>query len=155
MDRRCFIAACLTLVGTMARTSRAQASHTEADVIRLVDHAADYLRTHTRREALAAFSDAHGEFRDGDLYLYVLDAADDRLVMLAHGANSGLVGMPQRDIVDAEGKDFNAATVVVTRGGQAGWVDYKWPNPVTHKIAAKSSYVRRVDDVIIGAGLYR
>lgn len=36
-----------------------------------------------------------------------------------------------------------------------GWVDYKWPNPVSIALEAKSSYVEKAGDVIIGCGTYK
>ncbi len=36
-----------------------------------------------------------------------------------------------------------------------GWVDYKWPNPSTGTIDSKRTYVERVEDVIIGCGIYK
>ena len=36
-----------------------------------------------------------------------------------------------------------------------GWNDYKWTNPVTQAIEAKSSYFEKVDDVVIGCGIYK
>ena len=107
----------------------AQAAHSRDDARDLVQKACAYVASHGRGPALAAFNDPHGEFRDGDLYLYVLDASDPKLVMLAHGVNPGLVGLPQYDIIDADGFDFNAATYTLTKTAGSGWITYKWPNP--------------------------
>jgi signal transduction histidine kinase len=35
-----------------------------------------------------------------------------------------------------------------------GWVDYVFTDPVSHKLRRKSTYVLRIDDVIIGCGYY-
>lgn len=37
----------------------------------------------------------------------------------------------------------------------SGWVDYKWVNPVTKEIQAKSAYFEKADDVIISSGFYK
>jgi signal transduction histidine kinase len=37
----------------------------------------------------------------------------------------------------------------------SGWVDYKWPNPVTKKIQTKSAYVVKVNDNVCGTGYYK
>jgi signal transduction histidine kinase len=37
----------------------------------------------------------------------------------------------------------------------SGWSDYKWTNPVTKKIDPKSTYFQKVDDVILGCGVYK
>jgi signal transduction histidine kinase len=45
--------------------------------------------------------------------------------------------------------------VAVARGSGKGWVDYKFRNPTTGKVAPKSTYVLRVDDVALEAGIYK
>lgn len=143
------------LLTLLAGPASAEARHVAADAVALVNRAAAFLRSEPRAAALAAFNDSHGAFVDGDLYLYVLDATDGKLTMLAHGANHGLVGMAQDEIVDAEGRAFNDETVAVANSQGEGWITYKWPNPATRRIATKTSYVKLVDGVIIGAGIYQ
>jgi cytochrome c len=36
-----------------------------------------------------------------------------------------------------------------------GWSDYKWANPVTKKIDDKTTYFMKVDDVVLGCGIYK
>lgn len=36
-----------------------------------------------------------------------------------------------------------------------GWVDYKWPNPTTKAVEAKSTYIEKTDDLVIGCGIYK
>ena len=36
-----------------------------------------------------------------------------------------------------------------------GWVDYKWVNPVSKEIQAKSVYLEKSDDLIIASGFYK
>ena len=136
-----------------ARAAPAEGAHSRADAVGLVKRAVEFFLSHPREEALAAFDDPHGAFRDGDLYLFVQELADAR-VMLAHGANPGLIGMPQRDIVDADGKHFNRDMRFLVEAQGEGWISYKWPNPITRKISVKLSFVQKVNDVIIGAGVY-
>ena len=129
-------------------------AHTRQEAEALVRRAAEFLHTHDEATALAAFDDPNGAFRDGDLYVYVMDATDPELTMLAHGSNPGLIGVPQRRIVDADGKDFHGQTVAIANTVGEGWVDYKWPNPVTKKIAQKSSFILKDGGLIIVAGVY-
>lgn len=137
-----------------AVAARAEAGPAAMEAIGLVDAIAAMLQAQGRAATFSAVGDQHGPFRRGNLYAYVMDARDGKLTMLAHGANPTLVGVPQRDIVDADGKTFNDETVALVQNGGTGWVDYRWPNPETHKIARKSSYVRMVEGVIIGVGVY-
>ena len=91
-------------------------------------------------------------FNDRDLYpfVYKLDGTD----CVAHGANPALVGKNLIDLKDQDGKFLiRELSGVATKG--SGWVDYKWPNPLTKLIEAKSSYVERMGDYFVGVGVYR
>jgi signal transduction histidine kinase len=138
----------------MAVTGQADGGRTPEQAKALVEKAVSFMNSQGKEKALAVFSDPKGEFVDGDLYLFVMDANDGKLTMLAHGVNKGLIGKPQIDVKDAEGKAFNQDMVKMLSGASNGWLDYKWPNPATKKIASKKSYVAKVGDVIIGAGVY-
>lgn len=138
----------------MAAVGFAQETRTPEQAKALVEKAVAFMNTQGKEKALAVFSDPKGEFVDGDLYLFVMDASDGKLTMLAHGVNKGLIGKPQIDVKDAEGKAFNQDMVKMLASASNGWMDYKWPNPATKKIASKRSYVAKVGDVIIGAGVY-
>jgi cytochrome c len=138
----------------MIATVAAEGSHTPDEAKALVQKAAEYLKREGKDKALAAFSDPKGEFVDGDLYLVVMDAADGKLTMLAHGVNRALIGKPQIDVRDANGKAFNQETMAALSAADEYWVTYAWPNPTTKKIANKKSFFAKVGDVIIGAGVY-
>lgn len=125
------------------------------DAKSLVEKAAAFVKSNGRDQALAAFSNPSGGFTDGELYIYVLDAKDGKLTMLAHGVNKALIGKPQLDMKDADGKAFNHETASIAKTKGEGWVEYKWPNPATKKIAVKVSFVKLVDGMIIGAGVYK
>ena len=85
----------------------AQTAKTPDDAKAFVEKAAAFYKTEGKDKALAAFSDPKGAWVDGDLYLVVQDANDPKLTMLAHGVNKALIGKPQIDTKDAEGKAFN------------------------------------------------
>ena len=91
-------------------------------------------------------------FNDRDLYpfVYKLDGTD----CVAHGANPAMVGKNLIDLKDQDGKFLIRELSEVATNGK-GWVDYKWPNPLTKLIEAKSSYVERMGDYFVGVGVYR
>ena len=93
-------------------------------------------------------------FTDGELYLF---AIDKKCVTLAHGANKGLIGKDQTNLVDADGKAFFQEFVKVATTKGSGWVDYKWSNPTTKKIQEKTTYIFAVPgmDLILGCGIYK
>jgi signal transduction histidine kinase len=141
------------LFGVMTAAA-AQGARTPDQAKAFVEKAASYLKTQGKEKALAAFSDPKGEFVDGDLYLFAMDATDGKLTMLAHGVNKALIGKPQIDVKDAEGKAFNRDMVATLAQADSAWMTYAWPNPATKRIGAKKSFVVKVGDVIIGAGVY-
>ncbi len=91
-------------------------------------------------------------FNDRDLYpfIYTLDGTN----CVAHGANPALVGKNLIDLKDQDGKFLIRELAETAKNGH-GWVDYKWPNPLTKLIEAKSSYVERMGDYFVGVGVYR
>jgi signal transduction histidine kinase len=148
-----FIVALAGLLGVVSTTA-AQSAHTPDHAKAIVEKAVSYLKTNGKEKALAAFSDPKGEFVEGDLYLFAMDASDGKLTMLAHGVNKALIGKPQIDVKDADGKAFNREMMAMLGQANTGWMTYSWPNPATKKIGAKKSFVAKVGDVIIGAGVY-
>jgi cytochrome c len=91
-------------------------------------------------------------FNDRDLYpfIYTKDGTD----CVAHGANSAMVGKNLIGLKDQDGI-FLIRELVETAKNGGGWVDYKWPNPITKLIEAKSSYIQPMGDFIVGVGVYR
>jgi signal transduction histidine kinase len=144
----------LALVAS-ATLAAAASPKTPDDAKALVEKAATFVKSNGRDKALAVFNDPTGEFRDGELYIYALDGKDSNLTMLAHGANKALVGKPQLNVKDADGKSFNHETVAIASTKGEGWVEYKWSNPATKKIEAKISFIKLVDGIILGAGVYK
>jgi cytochrome c len=93
-----------------------------------------------------------GEFRDRDLYpfVYTLDGWS-----VAHGANPKMVGKLWMSTRDQDGNHLIRDMVNIVRRGETGWVDFKWPNPLTHKIQDKSAYIDRLGDAyFVGVGIY-
>jgi len=146
----------LGLVGVvgMATLASAEGGHTPDEAKAFVQKAVEYYKTEGRDKALEVFSDPKGAFVDGDLYIVALNATDGQLTMMAHGVNKGLIGKPQIDVRDAEGRLFNQDTVSALATNNDFWISYLWPNPATKKIAKKRSYFVKVGDIIIGAGVY-
>jgi len=94
------------------------------------------------------------EFRDRDLYpfVYTLDGWN-----VAHGANAKMVGKLWISTKDQDGSYLIRQMVSITTAGPGtGWVDYKWPHPLTHKIQDKSAYIEKLGDKhFVGVGIYK
>ena len=125
---------------------------TAAEATALVQRAAEYLKANGPAKSYAAFNDAAGQFKDRDLYVFVMDMNGK---MLSHGANAKLIGKDLTNLKDSDDKLFIKTMLDVAKAKGKGWVDYKWPHPVTKAIEPKSTYVEKVDDLVIGCGIYK
>lgn len=92
------------------------------------------------------------DFHDRDLYPFVYNMEG---VCVAHGAREALIGKLLIDLKDQDGKFLIREMVAMSKGPGSGWIDYKWPNPITNKIEDKSSYVEKMGDYFVGVGVYK
>lgn len=128
------------------------ASATPDEVRALVLKAADAVAHEGKQQAFTEFQDRNGPFWLGDIYVFVIDFQG---AWEAYPPKPEVVGTPLLSLKDVDGKPFIQEMIAVAQNKGEGWVDYKWKNPVTNKIQPKSSFVKRVDDVVIAAGIYR
>lgn len=56
---------------------------------------------------------------------------------------------------DADGKAFIKSLIDTAQKRGSGWVEYKWPNPVTKVIESKSTYVEKAGNLIVACGIYK
>jgi cytochrome c len=110
--------------------------------------AAEYLKAVGPEKALAEFSAKDGPWHDRDLYVVVQDSKG---VVVAHGTNPGLLGRAVLELKDVDGKPFNREFQAVR---DAAWIDFKWQNPATKIVEAKSMYGIRVGEYVVGVGAY-
>jgi len=116
----------------------------------LVEKAIAFYKANGKEKALAEFSKPKGQFTKGDLYIFAYNPTG---TIIAHGGDPKLVGKDFTGVQDPDGKYF--AREFIKIGPEGGWVDYKWMNYVTKKVDAKTTYLKRIDDVIIGCGAYK
>ena len=102
--------------------------------------AADFLQKEGPDKAFAAFN-AGGDWRDGDLYVFVIDKAG---TWRASGARPELIGT-KADL----GKPAIKESLAIDK---SGWVDYKFKSPADNQEHDKSSYVVSVGEFLVGAG---
>lgn len=128
---------------------------TKEEAVALVKKAVAYYKANGKEKTFAAINAQNPEFRNKDLYLFGSESKDNQ-PLGAHGANPKMVGKVMTMLKDAEGKPFakEIIDVALSKEGK-GWVDYKWPNPVTKAIEQKTTYVERVDDVYFACGVYK
>lgn len=118
----------------------------------MVKKAIVYLKANGKDKTLAEASNGKGQFIDRDLYLSIYDLNGK---VVAHGTNQKLIGKDVSDLRDADSKYFIKEILDKAKTAGKGWVDYKWVNPVSKEIQAKSVYLEKADDVIIASGFYK
>ena len=127
---------------------------TAAEATAMVQKAVAHIKKAGRDKAFADFNNKSGAFTDRDLYVVVYDMKGK---VLAHGANEKLIGKDVLELRDMDGKYFVKERVeMMSKGPDAkGWQDYKFMNPVTRQIEPKSMFLQRLDDMIVGCGIYK
>jgi cytochrome c len=125
---------------------------TAAEATALVDKAIAFYKANGKDKAFAEFNNQKGQFVKGDLYIFIWDFSGK---VVSHGANEKLIGKDVSQLKDVDGKLFVMEAVELAKAKGSGWVDYKWTNPTSKKVEAKSTYVKKVDDIIFACGIYK
>ena len=143
-------AACMLIAASTFAAERA----TPEQAIALVKKTVAYIGSAGKEKAFAEISDKNGQFINGELYIFVYDMKGTCLA-IGNGNAAKMVGKDLSDMRDANGKYIIKSFVELLNTKPAGWVDYQWPNPVSKSVELKSSYVEKVGDVLVGAGIYK
>ena len=125
---------------------------TKDEAVAMVKKAVDFIKANGADKAYAEFSNPKGQFVDRDLYIAVYDMSGK---CLAHGANVKMIGRDLIDNKDVDGKEFVKERVEMMKKQTSGWQDYKFRNPTSNQVEPKAMYVERVNDVIVGCGIYK
>lgn len=147
-----------TILGGLAALAlAAQApAPTPAQAEKLVTKAVEFAKANGIDKLIAETNQANGRFHVGtgsQLYIFIYDAQG---VCKAIGFDTqALVGKNRIDLKDMDGKFFIREILSVAKAKGSGWVDYKYPNPQTGKVQAKTSYVVMCQGYIVGSGVYK
>ncbi len=123
-----------------------------ATAVALVKKAVAFYQANGAEKLIEEASNPKGQFVEGASYVFVMDKD---AFMLAHPMNASIAGTATMKLQDANGKFFCKEMVEVA-SSKGAWVDYiSFKNPKTNEMAPKSTYVERIDDFIVGSGIYR
>jgi cytochrome c len=150
-----FIAAFAVIAALLPGVALAQAKNgTKAEAQAMAKKAAAYIKSVGTEKAFAEINTQGGQFHDRDLYVFV---GNLKGVWQAHGQNAKLIGRDLSELKDADGKPFIKEILKVAESGKGAWVDYKWTNPVTKAVEAKTSWIERVPgtDLFAAVGAYQ
>ena len=142
------LAAALFSGGALAQVKHGSKDEAQAMVKKAVAH----YKAAGKDKALADFNQKGGAFTDRDLYVYTTDLNGK---CTSHGANEKLVGRDLLQLKDADGKGFVGEILEKAKAGKGAWTDYKWPNPVSKEIEAKTTYCEPHDNQVFCVGAYK
>src|SRR5262245_3671380 len=149
--RMIFPSAAAMFMMAIAASSVAAESFGAEEAKDLFNKAVAYLEKEGPARAFCAFNDPRGGFRKGPLYVFAINMDG---VYFAHSAAPTLVGVSLRDTRDAAGQPIGKAIMEVIASQGEGSVDYVWLNYTTNKVEKKRSFVKRVEEFVIGVGYY-
>ena len=139
------------LIGSSA--ALASEKGTEAEAVAMVKKAVASVKANGKERAYAEFNNPQGKFVKHDLYVMCYDMSGFNR---CHGSNPKLIGKNLIDIKDADGKFVVKGLIAVANQGTGkGWFEYKWPNATTKAVETKATYLEKVDDILIGVGVYK
>jgi cytochrome c len=150
MKRVLVITLAVSFVIGLVFASGAVASQKEAKA--LVEKAAAFVKANGKDATIKEINLAKGQFDKGELYVFAYDMSGK---IIAHPKNPKLIGKDLLNVPDPDGKMFRKEIVDVAKTKGTGWVDYRYTNPETKKIEAKTTYVVKVGDVILCCGTYK
>lgn len=150
--KKFILSICLALLISMPALAQERGTVDEAKA--MVVAANDYIAANGLEAAIKEFNNPTGQFKTKDLYIFAWNFKTG--TMEAHGANQAMVGKPFMDMKDADGVFFFHDFKKIAEEAGEGSTDYKWPNPVTKKVEAKTTFIKKVsDDLLIGCGAYK
>lgn len=141
-----------SLAATPKPADKPTGSVTPKEAEAMVKKGVAFIKANGKDKAYAEITSKQSQFKDRDLYLvvYRLDGTP-----LAHGANEKMVGRNLIDLKDIDGKEFVRERVELAKAKSSFWQDYKFTNPVSKKVEAKTMYCERLDDTAVCGGIYK
>jgi signal transduction histidine kinase len=142
----------LTATLAVAGIASAGEKGTREEARMLVEEAVAYLNAHGVQQTIAEIDKRDGMFVKGDLYVFAYDLDG---VVVAHPIKPDLIGVKLLGKPDSTGKLFRDEIMALAKTQGSGWVDYTYEHPVTKEQTPKTTYIRRIGDLILCAGAYK
>lgn len=143
----------LALTFTLVTLPALAADPTEKDAIAMAEKGAAFIKAHGQDAFLKKIAGKDPDYLQGSLYVDVRDIKTG--IVLAHPVNPSIVGKDLTDIPDASGKKYRREIIELAAKKGSGWVDYLYKNPTTGKIEPKTTYILKVGEIVLEAGIYK
>ena len=147
------IATTTVLCFALAATPALASGPTEKDAIAMVERGAALVKAKGKDEMIKKINAKDADYVQGELYIDMRDLKTG--IVLAHPINPSIVGKDLTDVPDANGKKYRREIIELAAAKGKGWVDYQYKNPTSGKIEPKTTYIQRVDDIVLEAGIYK
>ena len=118
----------------------------------LVSKAISHYKIQGKEKSLAEFSNPEGPYREGDIYIFVINLNG---IIIAHGADDKMIGFDLMELSNSYGRKYFQEIVETANTRGSGIAEYWWTNPSTQHIELKDLYFEKVDDIIICSGVYQ
>ncbi len=118
----------------------------------MVEKAAAYVQANGKEKAVNEFNNPKGEFVKGDLYIFAWDLSG---ISIANPYNQKQLGMNVLELPDVDGKYYRKDAMEAIKKTGSAWADYKYKNPKSGKVEQKTSYLKKVGDIIVACGAYK
>jgi signal transduction histidine kinase len=141
----------LILLGLSAVVALPVLGQSKEEAEAFVKQAAAFAKENGTYKLIKAVNTPDGQFKKGELYIWIVDMDG---VMLAHGANSKLIGKDFSEAHDSESVRYAEEAVKVAQKQGSGWIDYRFVHPETKKVQAKTCYVEKCGPIVIACGIY-
>jgi TRAP-type uncharacterized transport system substrate-binding protein len=126
---------------------------TRAEAVEMVKRVLAKIKKDGLEATCRAINTGAKEFHDRDLYPVVVDLQGNNY---ANGGTPTVVGKNIIDLKDQDGKFLIRDSIALVKAQGSGWLDTRWPNPVTKTIEDKSIYLERFgDNYFTGVGIYK
>ncbi|PWF45095.1 cache domain-containing protein [Massilia glaciei] len=145
--------ACTMIAFAAVAGSACAAEPTAEDAIAMVERGAALIKAKGKAEMMKMINIKHTDYVQGALYIDMRDLYTG--IVLAHPINPSIVGKDLTDIPDANGKVYRREIIQLAQKSGKGWVDYHYKNPTNGRIEPKTTYILRVGDVVLEAGIYK
>lgn len=142
-----FCSLMLAATTVFAKEEFANAKEAEA----MVGHAVAAIKA-SKQKTLDEITGKDAKWVDRDLYVMVYDTTGK---VQAHGANPKMVGKDLIDFKDVDGKLYVKERIELAKSKGKFSQDYKFTDPLTKKILAKTAFCEKADDLIVCAGIYK
>ena len=143
----------LTLVISALPTCAAEYG-TRAEAVAMVKRVQAKIKKDGLEATFRVINSGSKEFVDRDLYpfMFEFNGMDH-----ANYKTPSVVGTNVINMKDQDGKFMAQEMITLARDVGQGWVDYRWPHPITKLIEDKSAYIERVPNTehLIGVGIYK